>query len=205
MFARTTSFTGSADGIEAGIAFVRDEVMPTMTQMRGCVGISFVVDRVTGRCIATSSWETVDDMHASDQQAAPLRARGAEILGGTPVVEEWEVSLMHREHITHDGACCRVTWARTSDIDALLQRFRRDVLPRIEEAPGFCSASMLVDHAGGRLCGTSSFDSREALDASRDRMAMLREETTRMLDAEFTDVAEFELAIAHLRLPELIS
>jgi hypothetical protein len=79
------------------------------------------------------------------------------------------------------------------------------VLPRIEEAPGFCSASMLVDHAGGRICGTSSFDSREALDASRDRMAMLREETTRMLDAEFTDVAEFELAIAHLRLPELIS
>jgi heme-degrading monooxygenase HmoA len=204
MFARSTSFSGSPDAIDPGIAFVRDEAMPTITQLRGCVGMSFVVDRGSGRCIATSSWETLDDMRASDDQAAPLRARGAEILGGTPMVEEWEVALMHREHITHDGSCCRVVWGRTSDLDRVLEGFRTEVLPQIEEMDGFCSASMLVDRDGGRTCSTVTFDSRAALDASRDTAAEMRSRNAELFGIEFTDVAEFDLAMAHLRLPELV-
>lgn len=204
MFARSTSFSGSPEGIDSGIEFVRDEVMPTITQMPGCVGMSFVIDRASGRCIATSSWASLDDMRASFNQLAPMRDRGADILGGAPTVDEWEVALMHRDHRSADGACCRVTWGRTSDIDRVVHGFRDQVLPQIEELDGFCSASMLVDREGGRTCGTVTFDSRAALDGSRDTAAQMRSRASEMFGVEFTDVAEFDLAMAHLRLPELV-
>jgi hypothetical protein len=204
MFARSTSITGSPDRIDPGIELVRDEVMPAMSQMRGCVGMSVVVDRESGRCIATSSWESMDDMRASYDQLTPMRERVAEILGGAPTVDEWEVALMHRDHRSGDGACCRVTWGQTSDVDRVVEGFRDQILPQIEQMDGFCSASMLVDREGGRTCGTVTFDSRAALEGSRDAAAQMRSRASEMFGVEFMDVAEFDLAMAHLRLPELV-
>ena len=95
-----------------------------MTEMQGCVGMSFVVDRDSGRCIATSSWESMDEMRASFDQLAPMRERGAEIIGSAATVDEWEIALMHRDHTSGDGACCRITWGQTSDVDRVIEGFR---------------------------------------------------------------------------------
>ena len=56
LFARTTTIKADPDKIDAGIAHVRDQVIPAVTAMDGCVGMSLLVNRVTGRCIATSAW-----------------------------------------------------------------------------------------------------------------------------------------------------
>ena len=48
MYARSTSITGDAAQIDACIAFLREEVMPTITAMDGCMGISMLVDREAG-------------------------------------------------------------------------------------------------------------------------------------------------------------
>ena len=205
MFARSITISGDPGAMDAGIAFIRDEAMPMVMQTEGCVGLSLVVDRQVGRAITTSSWSTEEAMTQSREGLAALRARGAEITGGgEPMVDEWEVALMHRDHALADGACCRVTWAKTHDMDSLIEMFRNQVLPQIEQAPGFCSASMFVDRAGGRTCSTISFDSHAALDATRDLAATRRAESMKAADVEFTDVAEFDIVIAHLRVPELV-
>ncbi len=175
MFARSTTIKGDPAKVDAGIAYIRDEVLPVITTLDGCIGLSLVVDRESGHGIATSSWESEEAMAASRDAMATHRSRGGEILGGRPEVEEWEVALMHREHPTHAGACCRVVWSRAADVDTSIERFRSVALPALEEMDGFCSASLLVDRAGGRGCVTATFDSRETLDASREPAAAMRE------------------------------
>ena len=58
MFARSTTFHGRPEKIEAGIRFVTDEVGPALDKIDGCRGLSLLVDRTSGECIATSSWAT---------------------------------------------------------------------------------------------------------------------------------------------------
>jgi len=206
MYARSTTIQGDRGAIDTLIAFVRDEVMSTITAMDGSVGLSLLIDRETGRCIATSSWETAEARDASFEKLAALRSRGGEILGGTVQTDDWEIALMHREHRVTDDSCCRVTWAQydASNIDRGVDYFRDTVLPSLEEVDGFCSTSLMIDRSTGRACGTTVFDSRAALEASRERAGEMRQTATERAGTGFTDIAEFELALAHLRVPEQV-
>lgn len=206
MYARSITITGDPGAIEAGVTYVRDEVMPAVTAMEGCVGLSMLVDRETGQCIVTSSWQTEDAMRASDLHLAPMRARGGEILGGAPRVEEWEVAVMHRTRTTDEGACCRATWLRLNhgDFDRGIDLYRTALLPEIESLEGFCSASLLVNRETGRACSTTTFGSREAMEASRERAWAIRDSGARDAGVDVVDVVECDLVLAHLRLPELV-
>ncbi len=209
MYARSTTVMGDPGNIDAGIAYVRDEVMPALTGMDGCVGMSMLVNRTSGRCIVTSSWATEDAMQATTQMVSSLRTRAAEILGGPQYVDVWEVAIMHREHDTHDdhaSGWCRVTWLDTepSRMEESIGFYRDTVLPRVQQMHGFCSSSMLVDREGSRMCGTVRFETAEDLAASREMAAALRAQRTEMGGATFTDIEEMELALAHLRAPELV-
>jgi hypothetical protein len=98
VFARSTTIEARPEAIDAGIAHVRDEVMPALEAKHGCIGISLKVDRETGRCITTTAWESEDAMRASAEQVAPVRDRAVDILGGTATVQEWEIAVLHRDH-----------------------------------------------------------------------------------------------------------
>ena len=206
MHARSTTIMGDPQKIDSGIAFVRDEVQPMVTAMDGCLGLSMLVDRESGHCIVTSSWESEEKMRATDDSVKQARARGEEVLGGEARVEEWEVAVMHRDHQAPEGSCCRVTWLRLnhSEIDRAIGVYKAGLLPQIEKLEGFCSASLLVDRMTGRACGTVAFESRAAMDATREQAWTIRESGAREAGVDITDVVEFELVLAHLRLPELV-
>ena len=206
MHARSITVMGDPQKIDAGIAFVRDDVLPKITRMDGCIGLSMLVDRESGHCIVTSAWRDEEAMRASDAGMRAARARGGEVLGGEPQVEEWEVAVMHRDHQAPEGSCCRVTWLRMNhgEIDRAIGVFRNGLLPLIEGFDGFCSSSLLMDRMTGRGCATVAFESRAAMDATRDQAWTIRESGAREAGVDVTDVVEFELAIAHLRLPELV-
>jgi hypothetical protein len=87
--------------------------------------------------------------------------------------------------------------------DRLLEDYKSSVLPAIEALEGFCSASLLIDRSTGRAVSSATFDSREAMDRNRDKAAEIRSERTREMGADVVDVGEFELAVAHLRVPEM--
>ena len=206
MHARTTTIQGDPAKIDAGIAHVRDQIFPAVTAMTGCAGMSLLVERDSGRCIATTAWESEAAMQSSAELVRPLRASAEQALGAsTSSVDTWEVAVMHREHATGDGSSARVTWlvGDTGASDRAVDIFRMAVLPKMQELDGFCSASLLISRETGRRVGTVSFDSRASLEASRDAAARIREAGSRDSGATVEDVAEMEVAFAHLHVPEM--
>lgn len=205
MYARSTSIQAQASKIDAGIAYVRDEVMPALQDMDGYVGLSLLVDRESGRCIATSAWETEDALRTSTDQAAPLRDRASEIFGGDVTVEPWEIGVLHRDHRSNEGACVRATWLKMppDQTDRAIEFYKTSVLPSLQDLEGFCSASLMINRSSGRGVSSATFDSRDAMDRNREQAKELRNTRTRELGADIIDVGEFELAIAHLRVPEM--
>jgi len=204
--ARSITIMASPESADAGIAFVRDEVMPMLLGMDGCIGLSMLVDRTSGRCITTSAWQSEEAMRASDAQLRPMRDRGAEMLGGSrPEVEEWEIAVLHRDHTSGEGACVRVTWLRldAQQVDRGVDVFKMGALRSVEEFDGFCSASLFVNRQSGRAVISVTFDSRDGMERSRERGKGLREQLAGETNAEIVDVCEFELALAHLRVPEM--
>ncbi|WP_328996573.1 antibiotic biosynthesis monooxygenase [Kribbella sp. NBC_01245] len=206
MYARSTTIMARPEAIDAGIAQVRDEVMPMLQDMAGCIGLSMLVDRRSGLCITTSAWESEDAMRASGGQVTPIRERIGEMLGGSPQVEEWEIAVLHRDHRAADGACVRATWTEVApdDVDRGIDAYKMRVLPAMEDLEGFCSASLFVDRVTGRGVSSVTFDSQEAMHRNREAAAELRSKSSQEAGAEVLDVAEFELVLAHLRVPELI-
>jgi hypothetical protein len=205
VYARSTSIQAQPSNIDAGVAYVRDEVMPALAALDGFVGLSLLVDRESGRCIAASAWETEEAERSSAERVGPLRERAAEVLGGTATAETWEIGLLHRDHRSSDGACVRVTWLKVprDQADRAIDFYRSDVLPSLENLDGFCSASFLINRNSGRGVSTATFDSREAMDRNREQAKELRNTRTRELGADIVDIGEFDLAIAQLRVPEM--
>jgi heme-degrading monooxygenase HmoA len=205
VFARSTTIQAQASTIDAGIAHVRDEVMPTIQGIDGCIGLSMLVDRQSGRCIATSAWQSEEAMRASEEQLRPIRGRAAEILGGSPQVDEWEIAVLHRDHRSRAGASVRATWTQVepAQLDRAIDVFKLTSMPAIEELEGFCSASLMVNRASGRAVASVTYDSPEAVERNRDQAATVRTAAAQEAGLEVLDVCEFELAVAHLRVPEM--
>ena len=206
MHARSTTFRDRPAALESGIALVRDELMPALLDLPGCSGLSMLVDRGSGTCIVTTAWDDEAALRGSADVVAQLRRRAAEHFGARPSVQAWEIALLHRAHATGAGARARVTWMRMPRrlVDAHAHDFRALLLPRAEVLPGFCSASLLVDRLTGRGALAVVYDSAEALAASRDAAAELRADVVRRTSSELLDVAELDVALANLRVPETV-
>ena len=206
MYARSTTIQAQTSSIDAGIAHMRDSVMPALRGIDGCIGLSLLVDRMSGRCIATTSWESEEAMRASEESIRPIRDRAAELFGGSAQVEEWEIAGMHREHRSIEGACVRATWVKVGadQIDQGIDFYKMTILPALEELEGFCSASLLVDRASGRGVASVTFDSAEAMKRNKDQLDRIRATGSQEARAEVLDECDFELAVAHLRVPEMV-
>jgi len=199
VYARSTTFHGRPDNTDAGITFVKKEAGPMLDRIEGCRGLSMLVDRETGQCVATSSWENEAAMRASDEQLRVIRERGRDILGGSMQVDEWEIAVMHR---THHGECCRVSWLQ-GDHAVMTEMFRIGTLPELEQTRGFCSASLLVNRSTGLCCASTAWETRASMEASRSSADDMRSRFASDTAGEIVDVHEFDLAYAHLHVPEM--
>ncbi len=152
MFARSTAVQAHLSCLDAGFTHMREEVMPQLDGIPGCIGLSLLVDRRTGRCIATSAWESQQAMRDSATRVYPLRDRAARMFSSSDAeVQEWEIAVLHRDHHSSQGACVSAIWGRTAPdhLDSATQVYKSATLPAMEEFDGFCSASLMIDRATG--------------------------------------------------------
>ena len=205
MYARSTTVHADPQRIDDGISYVRDEIMPAVQSMPGCMGLSMLCDRDSGRCIVTTSWDSAESMSASRDAVMPMRERATEVMGGGSDVQEWEITVLHRAHQAPEGACCRVTWTRgdPARMDDMTETFRTGLVPRLDDIPGFCSVSVMGDRQTGMSVLTATYDDRASMEGSAETVRGMRDQFTQQMGLEITDMAEFELTIHHLRVPEM--
>jgi heme-degrading monooxygenase HmoA len=206
MYARSTTARADVSKLGEVIAFVRDDVMATVQAMDGFVGLSMLVDRGSGRWIVTSSWATEEALRAGAAGIREVRTRAVERgAGGEVEVRDWEVAVMRRAHGTQDGACTRVVWVRgePSRTDEAVEAFRTRILPKIEQLAGVSSVSMMIDRRDGLKAVATTYDSRDALTGAGGQALANRDEFARAIGGRITDVGEFDLVLAHLRVPEM--
>jgi heme-degrading monooxygenase HmoA len=206
MFARTNTVMADPKAIDESITYIRDEVMPMVQGMDGCIGLSMLADRDSGRCIVTTAWRTEEAMHASEEGVRASRERAGEIFGAMPEVKEYEIAVMHRMHETGDGARTRVLWGSTEPghMDDMLSSFRMAMLPKMEELPGFAACTMMVDRGASRTSLAVTYDSADTMRQANERAAQLRKESPTVMGMRIDEIAEFDLVIAHLRVPETV-
>ncbi len=206
MYARTTTVSGRTDALDRAIAEATVEVLPRVRAMEGNIGMSLVVDRSAGECIATTAWRDQEALRATAETVKPMRARVAATMEGTAEVHDWEVAVMHRLHQAPEGSCVRSTWTRSNPagIDQTLDFYRMTLLPQMEQLEGFCSASLLIDRGTGSAVSSVAFGSRAALEATRPSGTSLRDTASRSTGVEILAVREYDLVLAHLDVPELV-
>ncbi len=144
-------------------------------------------------------------MRSSASHVQPIRNGLAEILGGAPDVAEWEIAVMHRDHPTHEGACVRAAWLQTdpANMANALTYYRTVLMPQITQMREFCSASLFVNRGTGIGVSSVAYENSAALDDSRGAMDEAAANTKSQIDAEVREVVEFDLLLAHLRVPEM--
>ena len=66
-------------------------------------------------------------------------------------------------------------------------------------------ASFMVNGATGYAVSSVTFDSYDAVRRTRNLAAGVREQGARSAIAEVVEVGEYELALAHLRVPDMVT
>jgi hypothetical protein len=143
---------------------------------------------------------------SSREDVQPSAKRTAELLGGPAEVQEWEIAAMHRVQEALGGARSRVTWLRTDPaaVDRAVDAVRLSLMPKLDDLPGFCSVSVMVRRDEGLTVAAISYDSGAHLEQASEGAREFREDFAPAMGIEIVDTAEFDVAIAHLRVPETI-
>ena len=207
MYARSTTIHGDPGSVDAATAFVRDEVMPAVRGMDGCVGLSMLADRETGRCIVTTSWRDEAAMRSSEDgrpvvrgahRRAPRRAAGAAGVGDRRDAPRGRGPP--RGRVPASPGCAPPRTAVDRAVDAV----RLSLMPKLDDLPGSASVSVMVRRDDGLTVAAVSYDSGTHLEQATEGAREFREEFAPALGIEVVDTAEFDVAIAHLRVPETI-
>jgi len=92
--ARVSSLEGSQDGIDKGIAFIKEQIIPEAADLTGWRGVLTLADRQTGRAKTITFWDGPESLRASEARADELRASAAEVMGDRIAdVSRYEVAL----------------------------------------------------------------------------------------------------------------
>lgn len=204
--ARSSIVVVGRSRLDRYVGFVCDEVMPVVAGLHGCTGLSLLVDRDRGRCITTTGWWSSATLDGSVEALHALQQREADFADSRVRADRWEVVSLHRRGHTMPGMRARVSWVSgtPAQLDKAIDLHRCSHLPAFEDLDGFGGASLLLDAHGGRLVSSVSWSGSAALIASAELAIEQRRGAVAALGLTVLEVAEMEVALAHLRLPELV-
>ncbi len=96
MYARVTTSRVDPSKAEEVEGIMQDIVLPMLRQQRGFMNYIAFVDRVSGKAITVTVWETEEDRQTSDQSSEFYKEAIAKVtpfFKAQPIVEDYEVEI----------------------------------------------------------------------------------------------------------------
>lgn len=200
MYARFVTFAGAKD-FDAGISFIRESLLPAISDLKGYRGLFVSADRVAGVFGVLSLWDTAAERDASWERLASRRQEGQDIIGGQLSAETFEQMVWAMsDQPPAVGSSLMVTPVSmdTAKIEENIADFRSNVLPRIKATPGFRAVRVLMNRETGQgMVGTVWADRDAMRAADADSRARRQEATARGI--QFGEVSYREIVFTDLR------
>jgi hypothetical protein len=199
MHTRVVTFTGVTD-IEGGIDLVRDEVLPVLNDQKGYRGTTVSADRAGGILGVLSLWDSAADREASFGALAKARQRGIEVTGGEMTIESFEELVADISDVPSAGSALMVTRISMdpAKIDANVEFFRSEVLPRIKANSGYQALRNMINRDSGEgLVGSVWKDQDSMKAAGADALARRQPAIDR--GVSFNEMSFRELLLVELR------
>ncbi len=199
MHVRVNTVTGATD-IDAGIALLRDKVVPELLGAKGFRGLTASANRATGEMGILGLWETREDLEASDSAVAKLRQEAMAVLGGS--ITTWvmeQVVIEMGESPPAVGNPLRIVNVSMDParVDEHVEFFKTQILPEMKATPGFRGVRNMIDRATGKgLVGTIWAD--EASMQATEAGNAARQERARAQGVEVSDPTFREVLFTHL-------
>jgi heme-degrading monooxygenase HmoA len=165
MHARVVTFTDVPD-IDAGIAVLRENVLPVMRDQKGYRGLHASADRSHGVLGVISIWDTEAEQEASWDAVAPVRQENMAAIGGDVSVDRYELLLQVIGGIPPVPGSALLLMPVDMDtaiVDENLAVFRSQVLPEITASSGFQAVRLLVNRETGRGMTATAWSDRAAM------------------------------------------
>jgi hypothetical protein len=106
-FLRLVTINGDPQKLDAAIVHIRNHSLPIAKAVKGYRALVAAVDRQTGRLSASTTWDTMADLDASESKMAGTRAEAAKIAGAGP--SDVTVEIFESAVVELVGASAKVT------------------------------------------------------------------------------------------------
>jgi heme-degrading monooxygenase HmoA len=182
MFVRLSTVTAAED-IDAGVAHLRDKVIPELGGQKGFRGLTVSGNRSTAEVGILGLWDTLEDLEASESVVSKLRQEAMKAIGGqisVAIMEQVVAEVVAPQDLV--GHPLRVVQVKMDPdtVDEQVAFFRSDVVPDLKAASGFLAVRNMIDRSTGEgAVGTiwadeKSMQASEATAEERRQRALAR-------------------------------
>ena len=194
MHVRMTTIRGDASKQQQAVDVVENKGRAAIEATPGNKGFTTLIGP-EGSLIGASFWESAEAEAASRESLAALREEIADVFGGSATVETYELAVARRLSMPPSGALVRMLRIELEPaaVDDGVASYRDEVLPRLVDSPGLCSALLLVDRSAGQAVAFSSWEDEVAVEKAHHLLDQVRADVTRSLGARFAPAETYTM------------
>ncbi len=195
MYIRLLNYSGVTD-VDAGVTFIREQALPVARQQKGFRGVTASVDRSEGVVGVLALWETPEDREASFAGQATLRQQGERVIGVLEV-ENFDETVMEAATPPRPGASLMVVRVSMDPtrVDDNIAHFKREVVPRMKEQPGFQAVRQMINRETGQGAVGTVWADHESMQAWAAEAVVLREEAGKARGIKFSEPSFREIVL----------
>jgi heme-degrading monooxygenase HmoA len=205
MYLRVTAFKSDPSKLDAGVAFLREKIIPAMKQAPGFLGATCILNREEGTGAASTLWESLEAMNQAEQLGQQSRIQSSAATGLEVVdVDRFEITALEMSSPTPQvPSYTRVllAYADPKKLDEVVKQVREQSIPLLKAQPGFRAFAAGVNRATGRGFTSSSFATAAQREASNATLADQRERITSGASMYGVQVQLVETVLAEIKLP----